>query len=92
MVKQLIYTTIMFLFLSSNVYAEDKLGLGMCGADIKMHCSASHDEHAKHNCLSKVDESKLSKSCLEYRKKMTKQDHSKISDDHKHDEKGHKHQ
>lgn len=75
------------IFLSINVSAEDKISFGTCSADVKTLCSASQDDHAKHDCLSKLDESKLSKSCLEYRKKMMSQKDNKKIDEHK----GHKH-
>jgi len=84
-VKKLICT--IAIFLSINASAEDKMNFGTCSADVNTLCSASQDEHAKHDCLSKLDESKLSKSCLDYRKKMLSQKDNKKSDEHK----GHKH-
>lgn len=78
----------LFIFCSINAGAEDKVDFGICGADLKTHCSASQDEHAKHDCLSKLDESKLSQSCRDHRKKMmTKKEDTKKIDQHK----GHSH-
>ena len=85
--NKFICTTTVAIFLSLNAYAEEKMDFGMCSADLKTHCTASQDEHAKHDCLSKLDESKLSQSCRDHRKKMMSQADGKNSDEHK----GHKH-
>ena len=81
--NKLICTAAVAIFLSINANAEEKMDFGTCSTDLKTHCSASQDEHTKHDCLSKLDESKLSKSCLDHRKKMLSQKDGKKSDDHK---------
>ncbi len=85
--NKLICTIVISVFFSINVPAEEKMDFGTCSTDLKTHCTASQDEHAKHDCLSKLDESKLSRSCRDHRKKMKSKSDGKKSDEHK----GHNH-
>lgn len=81
--KQLIYVTTVALLLTVNAGAEVKMNFGTCSADIKTHCSTSQDDHAKHDCLLKLEESKLSKGCLEHRKGLASKNHEHKSEKHK---------
>ena len=84
---KIIRIVMMIAFFSINAGADEKIEFGICGTDIKTHCSASQGEHAKHDCLSKLDVSNLSQACLEYRKKMLTNKNGVKNNEHK----GHKH-